>query len=226
MVWEGLVVNVVSAYAPQVGLGGEEKEKFWEEFGVAMSEVKEGEKVVVGGDLNGHVWVERGWHGGWGYGSRNKEGEVILQEAMAQGLVVLNTWFEKEERHLVTYESGCGESQIDFFLTRAEDKRRCLVERVNWQVQGSVQEMWDTVAGEVMKCCREVLGVTKGGRNKVDKEVWWWEEAVQVAVRGKREAFRRWKQSGTEEARGEYKAAKKESKRAVACAKAKAYDGV
>ena len=29
LVWNGIVVNVVSAYAPQVGLSDEEKEKFW-----------------------------------------------------------------------------------------------------------------------------------------------------------------------------------------------------
>ena len=55
LVYEGERLNVISAYAPQVGSSREEKEKVWEEFDEVMSECGRGVKVVVGGDLNGHV---------------------------------------------------------------------------------------------------------------------------------------------------------------------------
>ena len=36
-------------------------------------------------------------HGGKGYGVRNTEGEMLLEFADAMELVVLNTWFTKNE---------------------------------------------------------------------------------------------------------------------------------
>ena len=110
LVWEGIVVNVVCVYAPQVCLSDEEKEKFWTLFDNLISGISGGEKLVIGGDLNGHVGKDNvGYstvHGGWGFGSRNKEGETILEEAVAHGLVILNTRCKNKEEHLVTYEPG------------------------------------------------------------------------------------------------------------------------
>ena len=130
LVWNGIVVNVVSVYAPQAGLGDEEKEQFWVMYDALVSGVSEGERLVVRGDLNGHVVKESvGFsmvHGGWGYGSRNKEGDAILEEALAHGLVILNTLFKKEESHLVTYESGGRKTQVDYIMTRRQDKRSCI----------------------------------------------------------------------------------------------------
>jgi len=65
-------------------------------------------------------------HGGFGYGSRNREGEEVLDFAIAYNLMVANTFFRKRQSHLVTFSSGHHASQIDFILTRREDKRTCL----------------------------------------------------------------------------------------------------
>ena len=35
---------------------------------------------------------------------------------------VVNTYFEKAERHKITYKSGAAESQIDYILCRSSDK--------------------------------------------------------------------------------------------------------
>ena len=54
----------------------------------------EDEKLVIGGDLNGHVGGESngydGVHGDHGYGLRNEEGEKILDLAQRQELLVCN----------------------------------------------------------------------------------------------------------------------------------------
>jgi hypothetical protein len=88
------------------------------------------EKLFIGGDLNGHVGSTRvgfdGVHGGFGYGSRNQEGEGILNFALAYDLFVTNTLFRKRISHLVTFSSGQHCSQIDFILTRREDRQACL----------------------------------------------------------------------------------------------------
>ena len=41
LVWNGIVMNAVSFYAPQVGLGQEE-EQFWAMYDVLVSEIREG----------------------------------------------------------------------------------------------------------------------------------------------------------------------------------------
>jgi hypothetical protein len=88
------------------------------------------EKLFIGGDLNGHVGSIRvgfdGVHEGFGYGSRNQEGEGILNFALAYDLFVANTLFRKIVSHLLTFSSGRHCSQIDFILTRREDRHACL----------------------------------------------------------------------------------------------------
>jgi hypothetical protein len=83
------------------------------------------EKLFIGGDLNGHVGSTRvgfdGVHGGFGYGSRNQEGEGILNFGLAYDLFVANTLFKKRVSHLITFSSGQHCSQINFILARRED---------------------------------------------------------------------------------------------------------
>jgi hypothetical protein len=44
----------------------------------------------------------------------------------AYNLVIANTFFKKRDSHFVTFSSGHRSSQIDFVLTRREDKQACL----------------------------------------------------------------------------------------------------
>jgi hypothetical protein len=64
-----------------------------------VSSVLISEKLFIGGDLNGHVGSTRvsfdGVHGGFGYESRNQEGEGVLNFALAYDLIVANTLFRK-----------------------------------------------------------------------------------------------------------------------------------
>ncbi|KAK3568363.1 hypothetical protein QTP86_005592 [Hemibagrus guttatus] len=52
---EGVMLNVVSGYAPQVGCELEEKERFWSELDEVMESIPTGERVVIGADFTGHV---------------------------------------------------------------------------------------------------------------------------------------------------------------------------
>ena len=120
-----LVFNVISAYAPQVGHDESTKRQFWGDLDSLVRAVPTNEKLFIGGDLNNHVGLSNAGyevaHGGFGYGSRNQEGEEVLDFAIAYNLMVANTFFRK-----VTFCSGHHASQIDFILTRREDKRTCL----------------------------------------------------------------------------------------------------
>ena len=120
-----LTINVIAAYAPQRGCAAEEKEEFWRQLDSLMGSVAEDERIVLGGDLNGHIGQENGniqrVHGGWGVGERNEEGEQIIDFSMAFGLAIVNTFFKKKEAQMLTYKSGDRESQIDLFLSRRKD---------------------------------------------------------------------------------------------------------
>ncbi|RZB75436.1 Craniofacial development protein 2 [Glycine soja] len=122
--------NVISGYAPQVGLAEHFKVKFWEDLEGVLQDIPQGEKVFLGGDLNGHVGsVTRGFegvHGGFGLGEMNGEGKSILEFSEALDLSIANTWFKKRAEHLITYKSGGTCSQIDFFLIRKSDRKYCL----------------------------------------------------------------------------------------------------
>jgi hypothetical protein len=85
--------------------------------------VSRNEKLFIEG--NGHVGTVRGGfervHRGFGYGEQNQAGEDILNFAIAYDLMVVNT-FRKRKSHLITLNSGQHSSQIDFVLTRREER--------------------------------------------------------------------------------------------------------
>jgi hypothetical protein len=94
-----LVFNVISAYAPQIGLNESVKMQFWNKLRALIISVSISKKLFIGGDLNGHVGSIRvgfdGVHGGFRYGSRNKEEESILNFTLPYNLIVVNALFRK-----------------------------------------------------------------------------------------------------------------------------------
>jgi hypothetical protein len=75
------------------------------------------------------AWIEGGFervHEGFGYGEQNQEGEDILNFVIAYDLMVANTFFRKKNSHLITFNSGQHSSQIDFVLTRRDEKSNCM----------------------------------------------------------------------------------------------------
>ena len=121
------IVKVVSCYAPQAGRSQIEKEEFWRQVEGVIMNTDINQEVIVGGDMNGHVGqVANGFHevhGNFGYGTRNAEGERILEFAEAMGYVVTSTLFKKRQSHLVTYESGGNKTAVDMILIKREHKK-------------------------------------------------------------------------------------------------------
>ena len=126
-------INIFSLYAPQAGRTEEEKAEFW---GVLDDEMERLDpwRVILAGDLNGHVGEERkGFEdivGPYGFGVRNREGERILEFCQSKGLKVINTTFKKERKRKITYKSGEVEQQLDYILmknSRALNAKDCMV---------------------------------------------------------------------------------------------------
>ncbi|KAK3532898.1 hypothetical protein QTP70_002251 [Hemibagrus guttatus] len=167
---EGVMLNVVSGYAPQVGCELEEKERFWRELDEVMESIPTGERVVIGADLNGHVGEgNRGDEevmGKFGVKERNLEGQMVVDFAKRMDMGVVNTYFQKWEEHRVTYKSGGRRTQVDYILCR----------------RGNLKEISDckVVVGESvarqhrMVVCRMTLIVCKTKRSKIEKKTKWW----------------------------------------------------
>ncbi|XP_019260887.1 PREDICTED: uncharacterized protein LOC109238858 [Nicotiana attenuata] len=71
-------VNVVSAYAPHVGLDEEVKRRFWEGLDEIIRQVAPTEKLFIGGDFNGHIGSTAGVY------DEREEHLVTFQNAVAK----------------------------------------------------------------------------------------------------------------------------------------------
>ncbi|KAK3541138.1 hypothetical protein QTP86_015722 [Hemibagrus guttatus] len=248
---EGVMLNVVSGYAPQVCCELEEKERFWSELDEVMESIPTGERVVIGVDFNGHVGEgNRGDEevmGKFGVKERNLEGQMVVDFAKRMDMGVVNTYFQKREEHRVTYKSGGRRTQVDYILCRRGNLKeisdckvvvgesvarqhrmvvcRMTLLKLRQALGGQVvlPDDWETTAEVIRETGRKVLGVSSG-RRKEDKETWWWNEEVQDSIQRKRLAKKKWDMDRTEENRQEYKELQRRVKREVSKAKQKAYD--
>ncbi|VDO19673.1 unnamed protein product [Heligmosomoides polygyrus] len=94
-----------SAYAPQTGCSDQAKDEFWNLLDEKTAEVPSKDVIIVAGDLNGHVGAAKdgySCHGGFGYGSRNPDGERILEYAESHSLTIVNTVFRKRDSYLIS----------------------------------------------------------------------------------------------------------------------------
>ena len=89
--------NIVSAYAPQVGLSAEEKDDLWDSFIIMLTGTPKKESIFIGSDMNGHVGRDADGYGGMGFGTRYAEGVGILEFGDAVGMVLCNRFFKKED---------------------------------------------------------------------------------------------------------------------------------
>ena len=78
---KGSILNIISAYPPQVNNSMEEKNYFWEDLDRLIESISKEERIVLGADLNGHLGegnigdeeiIRR-----YGDGTRNKEGLML-----------------------------------------------------------------------------------------------------------------------------------------------------
>ncbi|VDM80381.1 unnamed protein product [Strongylus vulgaris] len=71
---------------------------------------------------NGHVGEKRNGagkcHANRRYGTRNEEGERILDFATVYNLALVNTYYIKKHEHLITYSSEDRLTQIDYWAVR------------------------------------------------------------------------------------------------------------
>ena len=89
---------------------------------MVIQSIPQNEEIFIRGDFNGHIGGKRDGYemvrGGFGYGEKNNGGLSILDFTVAYKLSIVNSYFRKEEEHLVTLKNGNTTTQIDYFLVR------------------------------------------------------------------------------------------------------------
>ncbi|KAK3547170.1 hypothetical protein QTP86_015642 [Hemibagrus guttatus] len=188
---EGVMLNVVSGYAPQVGCELEEKERFWSELDEVMESIPTGERVVIGADFKGHVGEgNRGDEevmGKFGVKERNLEGQMVVDFAKRMDMAVVNTYFQKREEHRVTYKSGGRGTQVDYILCRKDNLKEISdckvvvgesVARQHRMVVCSVAECVEEAIHTPFKSCRLRQNVAemkkKRSKIEIEKKTKWW----------------------------------------------------
>ncbi|KAK3512762.1 hypothetical protein QTP70_025113 [Hemibagrus guttatus] len=169
---EGVMLNVVSGYAPQVGCELEEKERFWSELDEVMESIPTGERVVIGADFNGHVGEgntgDEEVMGKFGVKERNLEGQMVVDFAKRMDMDVVNTYFQKREEHRVTYMSGGRSTQVDYILCRRGNLKE--ISECKVVVGESVARQHRMVVSRMtLMVCK-----TKRSKIKIEKKTKWW----------------------------------------------------
>ncbi|XP_071714629.1 uncharacterized protein [Rutidosis leptorrhynchoides] len=243
----GLVIQevtymVICAYASHAGLGAAEKRHFWESLDEVVRMCPPDHRLLIGGDLNGHIGTNvegyQGAHGGFG-GDLSTCGDCkALTELTCSSqhrLLVMDlvlrrrvTMSARPVQPTILWKKLNGE--------KAETFKTLVVERVVAEVEMASHEdadqMWNCLASAIREAAKEALGVSVGTSrgHRSDRESWWLSDEVQSKVALKQLRFkelitcREGTPAGRTRVEESYKEAKREAKKAVARAKDKAYE--
>ena len=122
---ETKTLSLVQAYAPNLEA---EYAAFLDEVDAALEKVPNTESFILMGDFNAHVGNDiQTWGsviGRNGDAHQNANGEKVLDFCCANGLSIMNTFFQHKDIHKYTwYRDSLGQrSMIDFFIVSSDLK--------------------------------------------------------------------------------------------------------
>ena len=153
-----------------------------------------------------------------------KDAKVIPSECVApqHRLLVIDVWLNTKPPRM---QQRTGPERVKWW--RERQCRQTLQQAfngINADPTKCIEDMWRDVSSQIRNEAGRVLGKTKPGRARINKETWWWNDEVQMAVRHKKTAFQQWKRTCLDQDRELYKTAKSDARRAVARAKSDHYN--
>ena len=116
-----------------------------------------------------------------------------------------------------------GDARIKWWKTREQSSEQACkdivkaIPEIDSTVSAAVN--WQQCADAVRKVASEKFGMTKPGTSRIKKETWWWTNEVEAAIKSKKEAFKQWRQTRTQQDKDTYNLRKKEAKIQIAKAK-------
>ena len=101
------VIAIICIYASQSNLCENVEDEFYHALQGVLVKNTDTKKGLICSDFNGHIGASAAMneevHGGLAFGKRNADGEMVLKFAVANNLVIANSWFKKRSKNLVTY---------------------------------------------------------------------------------------------------------------------------
>ena len=131
--WEGRIilmwvllnnqlVGIMSVYGPQTGRPEADKIAFRDALERMMGRVEEGTMLCIAGDFNAHVGIrgdgEEECVGNFGWGTRNREGNELVELCLRNGMAVAGSFFQKRDSHKISYRSGLHKTEVDLLVVR------------------------------------------------------------------------------------------------------------
>ncbi|XP_061422345.1 mucin-like protein [Lethenteron reissneri] len=118
-----------------------------------------------------------------------------------------------------------GQQRIKWWrMKECKDQLRVAFNQIDVNTNRPANAIWEDLAGQLCTAATEALGLTKPGKHFIDKQIWWWNEEVQLAVKEKKLAFKKWRQTLTDLDYQHYRNCKSAAKRVVAAVKLAQYD--
>ena len=175
-------------YAPQTERTQEDKDAFRSNLEEIIGHVEPETVLVVAGDMNAHVGKIHNSEetvGMYGWGSRNREGQDLVEMLARNQLVVVNAFFQKRESRKITYISGNNRTEIDLLIVRSCQRnkvRDCKVlagEHITSRHKPLVYDMR--------------IGKDKQRRSKQRQVIWWWKCEGEVVKKYKSKVDRKFR---------------------------------
>ena len=106
-----LNITVIQVYAPTSNAEEAEVERFYEDLEDLLELTPKKDVIFIIGDWNAKVGSQEtpGVTGKFGLGTRNEEGQRIIEICQENALVIANTLFQQHKRRLYTWTSPDGQ---------------------------------------------------------------------------------------------------------------------
>ena len=117
-------VKIIQVYAPDTSHPDQEVLDFYEQLEEEMNNSKDGDMLIVMGDFNSKIGEDNGGYedimGGFGCGTRNERGELMLDFCQRNEMFITNTQFfhRRNHRHTWTHPNQINKNCIDFILVK------------------------------------------------------------------------------------------------------------
>ena len=117
------------------------------------------------------------------------------------------------------------EPRIRWWKLTEDCAKKDFKRKVEQNLGQTLPEDWKKTTTVIKEIAKAVLGVSSG-RRKVDKDTWWWNPEVQICIQRKKQAKQEWDRAQDERSKVAYRIACRTAKKAVARAKAEAYNSL
>ena len=99
-------MHIFQVYAPEQGLTNQIKEQFYEELESEIELLPDNENIIIMGDLNGRVGLDRtnlgNVIGPFGEATRNDDGERLIDWCLLNNMSIMNGFFKQRDSHKFT----------------------------------------------------------------------------------------------------------------------------